>query len=142
MMTSLRELVGGGGEPEWAGRLRQHWTSPRWNADAWRAAQADLGVSDEHLLRAVRWFQNPRNGYTEPFRPPINMVVGMAAAYQEADEAEVRRLSGRGVDGVNFIQSVPDPRDPPGTIRWIAVQPDGRRIPEGAVGVDDLGDAL
>lgn len=37
----------------------------------------------------------------------------------------------QGPDKPAFVQAHPDPRDPPGTIRWIVVQPDGRCVPPG-----------
>lgn len=40
--------------------------------------------------------------------------------------------------GLRFLEAAPDPRDPPGTIRWIIVQPDGQRIPAGARAADDM----
>lgn len=30
-----------------------------------------------------------------------------------------------------FVQAHPDHRDPPGTIRWVVVQPDGKCVPPG-----------
>jgi len=40
--------------------------------------------------------------------------------------------------GLTWLQAAPHPHDPPGTVRWIVVQPDGRRIPPGARAVDDM----
>lgn len=40
--------------------------------------------------------------------------------------------------GIRYIEAAPDHRDPPGTIRWIIVQPDGQRIPAGARAADDM----
>lgn len=38
----------------------------------------------------------------------------------------------QGPDKAAFVQAAPDPQDPPGTIRWVAIQPDGTRQPRGA----------
>lgn len=46
---------------------------------------------------------------------------------------------GRVVSGnLTFIQAAPHPADPPGVIRWIVQQPDGKRIPRNATPADEL----
>jgi hypothetical protein len=41
--------------------------------------------------------------------------------------------------GLRWVQAEPDHRDPPGTIRWIVIQPNGQRVPAGARSADDIG---
>lgn len=46
---------------------------------------------------------------------------------------------GRVTNGnLTFIQAAPHPADPPGVIRWIVQQPDGRWIPRHATAADEL----
>lgn len=62
---------------------------------------------------------------------------------QAAVEAQItslrRRLDDHGASvdeqmrtGHRFVQAVPDHRDPPSTVRWVVIQPDGTRTPRGA----------
>lgn len=38
----------------------------------------------------------------------------------------------QGPDRVAFVQGHPERDDPPGTVRWVAIQPDGKRVPSTA----------
>ena len=66
--------------------------------------------------------------HEDRYPPPVGTV---AAAAREID-ARTRGAVLRDRAGVRFLEAAPDHRDPPGTVSWIVVQPDGRRIPANA----------
>ena len=43
-----------------------------------------------------------------------------------------------GTERVVFLQAAPHPADPPGVLRWVVQQPDGRLIPRHATPADEL----
>lgn len=47
------------------------------------------------------------------------------------------RIDDRIAAGIRYVRAAPDPRDPPGTIRYVVIQPDGTRRPRNARTVDD-----
>lgn len=78
-------------------------------------------ISDEHAAKlrdAVAKIKAEPKPQSKGSIPPPD------PRYQPPPEVETR--------GVRYVQAAPHPYDPPGTIRWVVVQPDGSNVPEGA----------
>jgi hypothetical protein len=48
------------------------------------------------------------------------------------------RVEERIAAGIRYIHAAPDHRDPQGTVRYVVIHPNGRRIPQHARTIDDL----
>lgn len=114
-------------------RMRAAWPAQRWDEATlreWRRALGRAAHSPEALEAAVDWAIDE---HSERFPPPIGALVGKLRG-----TAKPGGGGGTGQQKVEFLQAVPGPNDPPGTVRWIVQREDGTRIPAGARAVDDL----
>lgn len=77
-----------------------------------------------------------RHGQTdEPFprrlvdRRELAAEAAIPPPLPEGDAVPPRPVVWQGPDKPAFVQGHPEHDDPPGTIRWVAIQPDGKRVP-------------
>jgi hypothetical protein len=80
------------------------------------------------------------NAYDSPYWTDRHGELdAQAAAIRARIPDKGERLAARINAGVRYIRAAPDYRDPPGTIRYAIVHPDGRRNPARAHTTDDQG---
>ena len=96
-----------------------------------------------HVLTAIgdidlvkQTFRDVIDTWKQALRPPPGVFASRGAELQARRDWRGHTSSDK---GLRFLQAAPDHRDPPGTIRWIVVQPDGTRIPAGVRSIDDMG---
>jgi hypothetical protein len=73
--------------------------------------------------------------WTNGYAPPPGMFATKGAEFMAMKDWRHHTSSDK---GLRWVQAEPDHRDPPGTIRWIIIQPNGQRVPAGARSVDDM----
>lgn len=111
-------------------RMKVVWQAQTWEPELiaeYRRVLRNMG--DARTVEAV--VAQVVDSTEERFPPPPGVLVRLAREHANAHD---NPRSGR----PTFVEAAPDPRDPPGTVRYVVIQPDGRRVPAGASTVDDL----
>jgi hypothetical protein len=74
--------------------------------------------------------------WTNGYAPPPGLFVAKGGEFLATKDWRRHTSSDK---GLRWVEAEPDHRDPPGTIRWIVIQPNGQRVPAGARSADDIG---
>lgn len=111
-------------------RMRAAWPAGSWSSDAAREYVRVLSGARarHHIGTAITQLIDEH----EDRFPPTVAKVAQALRAVAGKDPKPKQDS-----GVRFVLAAPDGRDRPGTERWIVIQPDGRRIPEGSVTMDE-----
>ncbi len=92
-----------------------------------------LRIDEAALLDAIAAFDSPHWQDT----------ASQTELQEQVDRIRLRlpdhgtRIDERIAAGIRYVQAAPDPRDPPDTIRYVVIHPNGHRIPEHARTVED-----
>lgn len=104
-------------------RLKASFPAHRWTPESlaeYRRVMTMLGdglVVERAVTQAI-------DSTDDRYPPAVARIVAMGREIAPRRKAEASKPQ--------FVEAAPHPFDPPGTVRWVAIQPDGSRVPKGA----------